>query len=293
MITASNLRYELSARTQAISAGGIGAIHQLVQRLGLVDELNRRLNVFQLYNPYSESDHVLNIAYNLLAGGTRLEHLELRRQDETYLNALGARRIPDPTTAGDFCRRFSRLQILELMDVFNQMRLKVWSKQPDSFFDEAVIDDHALFPSALPVRREKSYNAWVTIQIGCDNSCAFCIVPSVRGREMSRPFGEIVDEVGRLAADGVTVWPDLPDESDLVELLRTNSRMPEMLLGDLTAQVSSCLSGGQAIVEMCEQYGLADIEALSDAIISRSEAAVRATIRTLPAGSWSEDILSP
>ena len=70
--------------------------------------------------------------------------------------------------------------------------------------DEAVIDDHALFPSALPARRETTYNAWVTIQIGCDNSCAFCIVPAVRGREISRPFDEILDEVRSLAAQGVT-----------------------------------------------------------------------------------------
>ena len=71
-------------------------------------------------------------------------------------------------------------------------------------FDEAVIDDHALFPSALPVKRERSYNAWVTIQIGCDNSCTYCIVPSVRGEEISRPFGDIVAEVQGLAAQGVT-----------------------------------------------------------------------------------------
>ncbi|MEO1055611.1 MAG: tRNA (N6-isopentenyl adenosine(37)-C2)-methylthiotransferase MiaB [Actinomycetota bacterium] len=70
--------------------------------------------------------------------------------------------------------------------------------------DAAVVDDHAMFPSALPVRRESSYNAWVTIQIGCDNNCAFCIVPAVRGEEMSRPFEQIVDEVGELAAQGVT-----------------------------------------------------------------------------------------
>ena len=71
-------------------------------------------------------------------------------------------------------------------------------------FDEAVIDDHALFPSALPVKRERSYNAWVTIQIGCDNSCTYCIVPSVRGEEISRPFDDIVAEVQGLAAQGVT-----------------------------------------------------------------------------------------
>ena len=70
--------------------------------------------------------------------------------------------------------------------------------------DEAVLDDHAMFPSALPARRETSYNAWVTIQIGCDNNCAFCIVPAVRGAEISRPFADIVDEVRALAADGVT-----------------------------------------------------------------------------------------
>ncbi|MDO8362000.1 MAG: tRNA (N6-isopentenyl adenosine(37)-C2)-methylthiotransferase MiaB [Actinomycetota bacterium] len=71
-------------------------------------------------------------------------------------------------------------------------------------FDEAVIDDHALFPSALPARRDTSYNAWVTIQIGCDNNCAFCIVPSVRGAEISRPFDDVLAEVRALAANGVT-----------------------------------------------------------------------------------------
>jgi len=70
--------------------------------------------------------------------------------------------------------------------------------------EAAVVDDHAMFPSALPVRREKSYNSWVTIQIGCDNNCAFCIVPAVRGEEMSRPYTDIVAEVEQLAADGVT-----------------------------------------------------------------------------------------
>jgi tRNA-2-methylthio-N6-dimethylallyladenosine synthase len=70
--------------------------------------------------------------------------------------------------------------------------------------EEAVIDDHAMFPSALPARRVTSYNAWVTIQIGCDNSCAFCIVPSVRGVEISRPYSDIIDDVAQLAEQGVT-----------------------------------------------------------------------------------------
>ncbi len=70
--------------------------------------------------------------------------------------------------------------------------------------EETVRDDAQAFPSALPTRREVDYAAWVTIQIGCDNSCAYCIVPSVRGAEMSRPFGELVEEVKRLAGDGVS-----------------------------------------------------------------------------------------
>ncbi len=108
--------------------------------LELDTAIDRHLNLFKIYLPYTESDHVLNIAYNLLAGGTCLEHLELRRNDEAYLDALGARRIPDPTTAGDFCRRFNPVSIWMLMEVFNGIRLNVWRQQPDSFFDEAVID---------------------------------------------------------------------------------------------------------------------------------------------------------
>ena len=69
---------------------------------------------------------------------------------------------------------------------------------------DAMSDDQATFPSALPTRRELPYAAWLTIQVGCDNSCAFCIVPAVRGEEISRPIDDIVDETRRLAADGVT-----------------------------------------------------------------------------------------
>jgi tRNA-2-methylthio-N6-dimethylallyladenosine synthase len=71
-------------------------------------------------------------------------------------------------------------------------------------FDAAVVDEQVLFPSALPVRRETSYAAWVTIQIGCDNNCAFCIVPSVRGEEISRPFDDVIAEITRFAGEGVS-----------------------------------------------------------------------------------------
>ena len=140
IMTASNIHYEVADRTQATACGGIGAVHLLARKLRLDQALDANLGLLKIHLPYHESDHVLNIAYNLLAGGTCLEHLELLRSDEAYLDALGARRIPDPTTAGDFCRRFDTSDIFRLQAIFNAIRVKVWRQQPKSFFDEAVID---------------------------------------------------------------------------------------------------------------------------------------------------------
>jgi len=139
-MTASNIHYEIAERSQATCAGGIGAMHLTVKQLGLDDEINRSLGLLRLNLPYFESDHVLNIAYNLIAGGKCLEHLELLRHNEAYLDALGARRIPDPTTAGDFCRRFGASHIDCLQELFNKVRMKVWRRQPKAFFNEAIID---------------------------------------------------------------------------------------------------------------------------------------------------------
>lgn len=139
-MTASNIHYEIANRTRATVHGGIGAIHLMVKGLGLDQAINEGLGLLKLHLPYHESDHVLSIAYNLLAGGTCLEHLELLRSDEACLDALGARRIPDPTTAGDFCRRFETTSIFRLQQVFNDTRLKVWRQQPEAFFEEAVLD---------------------------------------------------------------------------------------------------------------------------------------------------------
>ena len=140
MMTATNIHYELADRVQGLSPGGIGAMHLLARRTGLIGDIDRNLHLFKRHLPYHESDHVLNIAYNILAGGKRIEHLELRRNDEVYLNALGAVRIPDPTTAGDFCRRFSEHDVVTLMDAVNETRLRVWSEQPPEFFTQAIIE---------------------------------------------------------------------------------------------------------------------------------------------------------
>jgi len=112
----------------------------LAHQLGLPQAIDQRLHLLKVHLPYHESDHVLNIAYNALCHGTRLQDIELRRNDEAFLDALGARRIPDPTTAGDFCRRFTPSHIDALQDAFDEARRKVWAKQPKSFFNRATID---------------------------------------------------------------------------------------------------------------------------------------------------------
>lgn len=140
MFKAQNIHYEIGERTRGLAAGGIGAIHLVAQATGLIEAIDRRVHVLKRHLPYQESDHVLNIAYNILAGGTRIEHLELRRNDEVYLDALGAQRIPDPTTAGDFCRRFDFADLEQLHEAIHDARLNVWREQPAEFFEQAVLD---------------------------------------------------------------------------------------------------------------------------------------------------------
>lgn len=139
-LNASNLHYQMADRTRGLAYGGIGAIHLMAKQLGLADAINQRVRVLKLHLPYHASDHVLNLAYNAVCGGTCLQDLELRRNDAVYLDALGAVRIPDPTTAGDFCRRFDEPNIRGLLDACNAIRLKVWAKQPADFFNEAILD---------------------------------------------------------------------------------------------------------------------------------------------------------
>ena len=140
MLTARNIHYEISQRDRGIAYGGIGLIHRMVRSLGLVEAIDQELKLLKVHLPYHESDHVLSIAYNSVMDGTCLEDLELRRNDEAFLDALGAQRIPDPTTAGDFCRRFQEADVESLMRVFNETRLRVWQKQPEEFFEEALIE---------------------------------------------------------------------------------------------------------------------------------------------------------
>ena len=127
--------YDVADRVSAIRHGGIGLAHQVAVDSGLVDAIDASVDVLKLHRPYHESDHVLNITYNALCGGQSLEDIETRRQDQPFLDALGVEAIPDPTTAGDFCRRFGAEDIEGLMDAMNAARLNVWRAAPDGFTD--------------------------------------------------------------------------------------------------------------------------------------------------------------
>jgi len=140
ILTASNIQYEMAERAQGMTCGGVGAIHLMVQRLGLIEDIDLSLNLLKVHLPYHESDHVLTVGYNVLAGGVCLEDIEQRRQDEVFLNGLGAERLPDPTTAGDFTRRFKESDVTTLQESFNRARLKVWKVQPEGFLKEAFVD---------------------------------------------------------------------------------------------------------------------------------------------------------
>jgi len=140
LIRATNIQYEVAGRAVGTPYGGIGLVHQLAKMIGLPAAIDQRLHLFKFHLPYHESDHVLNIAYNALCDGRCLQDLELRRQDEAYLNALGAVRIPDPTTAGDFCRRFEQEHLDALQEAIDAARRTVWATQPVAFFEQAILD---------------------------------------------------------------------------------------------------------------------------------------------------------
>lgn len=146
---ATKVRYEVAAKTEATIHGGIALAHRVAVLSGLVAAINKRVSVLKIHCPYHESDHILNIAFNAMCGGHTLDDIELRRNDAAFLNALQAEAIPDPTTAGDFCRRFQAEDIHALMAAIDEARLQVWAQQGDELTSQtAVIEaDGSIVPT--------------------------------------------------------------------------------------------------------------------------------------------------
>ena len=138
LLEGAPIRYEWAERGRGVAHGGMGMIARLVKTGGLAGEIDASVGLLKVHRPYHESDHVLNIAYNALCGGRRLEDIETRRRDAVFLDGLGTPALPDPTTAGDFCRRFDGASIMALQDAINRARVKVWSRQPAAFFSQTA-----------------------------------------------------------------------------------------------------------------------------------------------------------
>ena len=140
MFNARKIHYELSERIEGIGCGGIGAIHMLAHMSGLVEAIDREIVLLKRHLPYHESDHILNMCYNLFTGGKCLDDIAKLRENPGYLNSLDAKRIPAQSTAGDFLRRFTSEDIEKLMDVVNAIRVKIWMRQSKRFKKKAIIN---------------------------------------------------------------------------------------------------------------------------------------------------------
>ena len=140
VLSAEGISYEVSEKIHAVSYGGLGLLRQIVKWSGLGKAIDQGVKLFKRHQPYHESDHVLSLIYNVATGGTRYQDIQVRRHSVSFLEAVGAEKIPAPSTAGDFVRRFEASDVVDLMEAVNESRRKVWAQQPASFFERAEID---------------------------------------------------------------------------------------------------------------------------------------------------------
>lgn len=155
------IRYELADRTQVIPMGGIGAMHTLAMKLHLPELLNAQVSVLERHLPYWESDHILSQCYNILTGGKPLQDINRLRKDEGYLKALGVARLPAPSTAGDFLRRFAPADLVDLQEGINQARQAVWQRMAAESRQLAIVDvDGTIVPTDGQCKQGMDYCAY-------------------------------------------------------------------------------------------------------------------------------------
>jgi hypothetical protein len=131
MFAARTIRYEMAYRTRAIGYGGIGAVHLLARKVGLVKAIDRDLQLLKVRLPYHESDHVLNIAYNILCDGDCLADLERLCHDEGYLDAWAPAASPIRQRREISARRFeSADRVIALMQTINLLVSLSNTKEP-------------------------------------------------------------------------------------------------------------------------------------------------------------------
>lgn len=141
------VRLQTEKRGKVIPYGGLALAHKLVHRLGLADAIDQELTLLKLHLPYHESDHVLTHAYNIFSGGTCIEDIASLQDSEAFRNLVGACRVPDPTTAGDFLRRFDEYSLGVMDTVLDEQRDRLWKLLPARMRRRATVDlDSTLKP---------------------------------------------------------------------------------------------------------------------------------------------------
>ena len=238
MFQPGNLHYEMADRGRAIGFGGIGAVHALVTRLRLDDAINENVGLLKTHVPYFESDHVLNISYNVMTGGTCLEDIDRLRDDASYADGLSAERIPDPTTAGDFLRRFEPADIERLQEVFNQARRKVWAQQPKSFFRQGIIDvDGTIAETTGECKQgmDMSYKGiwgYAPLIVSLANTKETLYLVNRPGNQTSATgAGEWIDRAIEVAADFDELWLRGDTDFSLTEHLDRWDQKVKFVLG--------------------------------------------------------------
>ena len=124
------MRLEIEKRGKVTAYGGLALAHKLVNGLDLPRDIDREMELLKFHLPYHESDHVLTHVYNLFTGGTCIEDIANLQDSEAFKNLVGACRVPDPTTAGDFLRRFGSHELGVVDTVLDETRAKVWKALP-------------------------------------------------------------------------------------------------------------------------------------------------------------------
>ena len=193
--------YEIGERIRVLSMGGVGAIHTMVTRLELPEVINANVSVFKRHLPYWESDHILSLCYSVITGGKALQDINRLRTDEVYLDALGVSRLPAPSTAGDFLRRFREEDIVDLMEAINQARVAVWKRQPRAFRQQIILDlDGTITPTDAQCKEGIDY---------CGYKRMWGYGPLLISVAETREALYVVNRPASVAShDGVALWLD-------------------------------------------------------------------------------------
>jgi len=140
VFTNRRVRVQVQQRGKITPYGGVSLVHDLAMRLQLDRDINRSIRLLKINVPYFESDHILTHVYNQYVGGHCIEDIANLQHSDAVKHLLGACRIPDPTTAGDFLRRFGEYHLQQLQQVIDRARERVWRKIPRSRRKVATVD---------------------------------------------------------------------------------------------------------------------------------------------------------